>query len=300
MRAGHTTRPTLRRAVELYTSTAPDLCASTLRRMGYEVSRWMRLAGDDPVDRIDLPAITRFRAAAVRAELSPRSIESNVATVRLLIRNCRDLGLCESVPSAGRLLRRLAPAPQPATMDELRRLWDAAGAARWPKAAQRMTPCAWWRAWMALGFWTGLRLTDLTWRLALEHCGTDAIRFRATKTGCLHVYPMTDHLRRIVRQAGAHSGTLLACPRSPTRLRNHLHSLCDAACIRRLTPKNLRQASVTEWSKADSLAGEIVHGCGMPSVLRHYIDPLQILTAAAPRVAWPFGEVETMRQLSLF
>jgi len=53
-----------------------------------------------------------------------------------------------------------------------------------------------------------------------------------------------------------------------------------------ITPQNIRQASITEWSRSNATAGAIIHGCGL-GVLAHYLDPLSVLESAAPRVRVP-------------
>jgi hypothetical protein len=53
-----------------------------------------------------------------------------------------------------------------------------------------------------------------------------------------------------------------------------------------MTPKQIRQTSVTEWTRANATAGAIVHGSGL-GVMAHYLDPLSVLESAAPRVRLP-------------
>lgn len=292
--------PTIRDATSRYIDAAPDLARSTAQKMRFEARRFERFMHSPPPREVSNEMIAAFRGRAMQAGLSPRSIEDSIATVRLVIRS---LGL--HAPDVGRKLRQRLTPPAPATLEELRQLWDAADSMSWPETETWMLPSAWWRAWMTLAYWTGLRLTNLTWGLSLEHWGQDAIRYVAGKTGVRHVFPMTERLSWIVAQCKERRPrtSILHCAHHATRLRTHLTKLCDAAGIRRLTPKNLRQASITQWTKAASRAGEIIHGCGMPTVLAHYLDPLEILQEAAPRVAWPFPEhsaAAAPRQLTLF
>lgn len=53
-----------------------------------------------------------------------------------------------------------------------------------------------------------------------------------------------------------------------------------------MLPKHVRQRALTEWSRADAMAGRIIHGCGL-GVLDHYVDPLSILENAQHRVRLP-------------
>ena len=75
--------------------------------------------------------------------------------------------------------------------------------------------------------------------------------------------------------------------RSPHLVTREVAAICEAAHIRRLTPKCLRQYAVTAWSMADARAGELIHGVGVPRVLNHYLDRLAILRAVAEDVELP-------------
>jgi hypothetical protein len=45
------------------------------------------------------------------------------------------------------------------------------------------------------------------------------------------------------------------------------------------------------------MAGQIIHGCGLNGVLKHYLDPMTILEGAAKRIPVPkcFGAVAPKR-----
>lgn len=287
---------------QCYAAWSPDLSPASAQRHRYDLKRWGRLMGETSIGEISTQSYQKFRVLSAERGDSPETTETTLRTVRQVLNACAAAGELQAVPHPGRCRKGRRPAPRPATPAELRSLWEAATTARWPETEAWKLPSAWWRAWLAVGYWTGLRLTDLTWGLGREHIRQDAIRYAASKTGASHVFPMTEHLRRIVAQAAAeYASPLLSCARSANLLRKHLRTLCDNAGVRHLTPKHLRQASVTEWSKADARAGELIHGCGLPAVLRHYIDPLEILASAAPRVMWPFPDWESgPRQLLLF
>ena len=69
-------------------------------------------------------------------------------------------------------------------------------------------------------------------------------------------------------------------------LRDAISHVCDRAGVARWTPKQLRQRSITEWTRANATAGQLIHGCGI-GVLSHYLDPLSVLESAAPQVRLP-------------
>lgn len=274
----------------LYGEWSPMLSAASRKRHIHDIRRFTSLMGEVSIFEIDTLAYQRFRALAVQSGMSPATCETTLRTIRQTLNACASMGKLDRVPYKGRGLPVRIHKPQPATLEELRKLWDASIAATWPKRTPWGKPARFWRAWLAFGYFTGLRLTDLTWKLARTHIEPGRIQFQASKTGAEHVWPMTENLWRVLnwRRDQNDGKALFHCALSTNHLRKHLRFLCEAAEIRRLTPKRLRQSSVTQWTIADTRAGEYVHGVGLPGVLRHYIDPEAVLRAALPRLCWPF------------
>lgn len=272
-----------------YWEWSPSLSPASQVRHLHDIKRFASLMGEPSIYELTTRDYQRFRALAVKAKMSFSTIETTLRTIRQTLNATAAAGKLDTVPYKGRGLTVRVKRPQPATLDELAKLWHATIAATWPKRTPWGKPRDFWRGWLGFAYWTGLRLSDLTWRLHRDDIQPGLITFQASKTGVEHVWPMTESLWRILnhwRGDGSHS--LFHCARSANLFRKHLRLLCEAAEIRKLTPKRLRQSSVTQWTIADSRAGEIVHGCGMPGVLKHYVDAESILRAAMDRVAWPF------------
>ena len=274
----------------LYREWSPQLSAASETRHLHDLRRFTSLMGEVSIFDLTTKDYGRFRALAVKAGMSPSTCETTLRTIRQTLNAAASLGVLERVPYRGRGLRVQVKRPQPATPEELRRLWDCAIAATWPRRTPWGKPAKFWRAWLAFGYFTGLRLTDLTWRLSREHIQPGMIAYQASKTGAEHVWPMTDHLWRILnwRSNQDDGKSLFHCALSTNLLRKHLRLICEAAEIRKLTPKRLRQASCSQWTIACPRAGEYVHGVGLPGVLKSYIDPLIVLRAAVDRLCWPF------------
>lgn len=145
----------------------------------------------------------------------------------------------------------------------------------------------WLRQWLVLTCWTGLRLQDsigLQITISQADLRSGALRWKAGKTGHSHSWPlptwMASHLQQIelpYNQPTAHYCRLL---------RDHLTYACQAARVPVFCPQQIRQRSITEWTRADGVAGQIVHGCGL-GVMKHYVDLLSVLESAAPRVRLP-------------
>lgn len=290
----------LRECVPLYLREAADLSHSTVKKIGYEVTRWEKLTLDSPIEVTKKETFADFRAACLSRGLASRSIESNIDTVRLLMRFAAEAGHLQTVPPVGRRLKKPKPKPAPLSTDELRSLFVAADVAGWPNHVRH--PRQWWRAFFALGYWTGLRLSDLCWKLSWEHLSIrqKIITFPAGKTGHVHEFPLPEgmlvHLARVSSR-----GLILGPPRSYKCFRRELAFIASSAGLtRKVTAKTLRQTAVSEWSKVSRDAGRIVHGCGLVDVRDHYVDAFGILADAATRMPWPFPDQVEGRQLRLF
>lgn len=291
---------------KLYSKWATDLSPRTKKRYRYELERWSRLTGDPPIAEIGTSTFQEFRAASAEKGHKPATTESTLRVIRSVLRCAMAHGAIRTMPDRGRPRRIQAPEPHPPSNDELNRFLRSLQGSRWPKT--HVPPSVFWRCFVCLDLWTGLRREDAFWKLAWEHVHADRIEFRAGKTSKLHAWPMTPlverHLRMMRPIFKVPKSTPIFNPgKSGHSLQRELERICDAAEIRRLTVKGFRQASVTIWSAADSRAGEIIHGVGMPAVMNHYLDKLAILKAAADAVQMPDAlndEPESRRQGMLF
>lgn len=282
---------------QYYRLWAPELAARTARRYRHELNRWEALAGDVPLTEVSTGVYQRFRAESSRRGHSASTTESTLRFLRSLIRCAHAFGLVAVIPDRGRARRVEPPHPNPPSVDEVDALMRHCGVATWPRL--HVTPKTFWRSWMAVGFWTALRREDLTWNLKLEHCDLDAhmIVFTASKTKTPHPFPLNPIVERHIREMipAFHvpkSRPLFGPSRSPHLMQRELDKIADAARIRRVTPKSFRQASINAWTMADPRAGEIIHGCGIPRVLSHYLDRLQLLRHAADNVVVPLAMTE--------
>lgn len=274
-----------------YTSWSPDLSARTERKYRHELNRWEKLSGDPPLADITTITYQEFRAASSACGQAAGTTETTLRLIRQLMRCAHAHGLVSVIPDRGRARRIHAPQPDPPSVEEIDALMRHTGVARWPKLH---VPCKlFWRSWIAIAYWTALRREDLTWRLAFEHVryDEDVILFRAKKTGRAHPFPMNQVVARHIRSMAplhyAPTRKVFGPSRSPHLIQRELDRIALAARVRRVTPKCFRQAGINAWTCADPRAGEIIHGCGIPRVLSHYLDRLQILKHAEPRVIIP-------------
>lgn len=280
-----------------YRLWAPDLSPRTERRYRHELTRWERLSDNPPLAEISTRTYQEFRAASSQKGHSAGTTEGTLRFVRQIMRCAMAHGAIAVMPDRGRARKIQAPQPHPPSIEELDKLFRACGVARWPRL--HVPPKTFWRSWMAVDLWTGLRREDSFWRLSLDHVSDpdDAILFRANKSKVPHPYPLNDiirrHIRAMVPTFSHKPGRLIFGPsKSPHLIQRELDRIADAACVRRVTPQSFRQAAINIWTIADPRAGEIIHGCGIPRVLAHYLDRLQILRHAAGKVVVPVAMTE--------
>lgn len=236
--------------------------------------RWDRYGNEPTAD-----GLMQFRQQALASGLSPETIEKTVTDV-LTVR--ASLG---HTLAPGKRLRRSAPEPRPASFATINAIWP-------------LSP-HWFRRWLVLTYWTAARCEDSLRIFRTVTSQTETIRLKAEKTSHYHVWPVPRWIDTWLAVPSEHplNGVSL---HFTNVLRDWLTNLCKLAAVERITPQQLRQRSITEWSRANATAGAIVHGCGL-GVLSHYLDPLQILESAAPRVRLPecFGATSAAGEESL-
>ena len=233
----------------------------------YSAARFVRIVGDVPVEQITTDHLCEYRKRCQEKNLSNQTIESSIGNILTVMKFAAGRTI-----DAGRATKKKPPEPSPVELSAI-------------NAVLSELP-AWMQLWMAFSYWTGMRLTDSITairKLAGQKIGA-TIRQRASKTQRVQAWPAPNWLTAMI-EAGTFPAEL-CLENMKKQVRAELAAACDRAGIDRWKPKQLRQRSITEWSRANATAGAIVHGCGL-GVLAHYLDPLQILEAAAPRVRLP-------------
>jgi integrase len=254
------------------------LSETQARRMRHHVNRWSKWTGDPPFSGISSSVFDTFRRDCLAAGLSPWTIESTVWEV------CHLAKLAGYQLDAGRKLRRPPPQPRVPSLGVVGRLYLVADQSTWPKRS--WATCGdWWRCLLVVATWTGWRRSDLA-RLTWADVEDDRLTVRAKKTGITHQIPMTPTVRRHLDLLAGHSGPVFAMTHSHKQLDDQFTRLATAAGVPPVTLQQLRRLAITNWSSVNAEAGRIVHGCGI-GVMRHYLDPLAVLAAAAPLVRLP-------------
>lgn len=229
---------------------------ATAAKMRYELSIWSRIGGSTDHDRIGRAEIETWRRNAVAQRLRPRTVESVIATVKLL---CAHAGYAVET---GRKLRHVpAPPPLP-TWDEFCRLVESAD--------------PWWRWWLMAAYVTGFRLSDL------ETCTIGEVTQKTSaKMGKTHRIPVPPCVVRLARGS-------LRRPRKS--LRNMLHAMCRGLGITDITPQVMRSFSATEWQRARPGCGAIILGHAIPGwtdATPYYLDGFHELELGLPHLRLP-------------
>lgn len=281
----------------LYQMWAVDLAPRTSRRYRHELNRWEALTDNPPLADVTTAVYQQFRAASSQAGHAAGTTESTLRFIRQLMRCAMAHGAVTVMPDRGRPRRIEAPQPHPPSVEELDKLFRACGVARWPRL--HVPSKLFWRSWMAVALWTALRREDIFWRLQLQHINfsENVILFRSGKVKAPHPFPLCPvivrHIRAMIPAFPVPQTRVLFGPsRSPHLIQRELDRIADAAEVRRVTPQSFRQAGINAWTLSDPRAGEIIHGCGIPRVLSHYLDRLQILRHAAENVVVPTAMCE--------
>lgn len=228
--------------------------------------RFERVTGITDPEKISGPVLVAFRQASLAMALSHVTIEKTVTDVITIVKSV--LG---EIPEAGKRLRQPRPVPRPIPLSDFDAVFSAA-------ASQRL------RRWMAIAYWTGLRISDTIEVYVSINEPCDVLRHKASKTGLLHCWPVPSWLHVWMPRVEPLTGYSTAW--FGEMLRDELAETCARAGVTIATPKQIRQASINAWTNANATAGAIVHGCGL-GVMGHYIDPLSVLESAAPRVRLP-------------
>ncbi len=274
---------TLEKAMMIYVAEH-ELAPKTQRKLAHRINCWMRHSAARTIAAVTTAAVAGFRETAQAAGLAARTIEETVSDITRLA-GLRDIG------TRLRGWKRVVCRPVP-DIEIVNRAYERAELACWPVSPRSRTPqlctvdnATFWRAYLAVGFHTGLRENDMR-RLTWDAIGMHRIDWQASKTKRPHIYPVDDVLRRHLAPLRDVAQSQRVFPVSDSQARFVRDELKRISGHDRLTAQPLRRVSLTAWAQADRTACELIHGCGL-GVLQHYVGAEQILSAAMVRRSWP-------------
>jgi len=246
----------------------------------HHCSRWVRITGLESPAEVTTATIENYRRECVALKYSPRSIEGSITDVAMIV--VKQTGRKVDI---GQRLRVPRPSPVTAGTGSIEAIWPHVP--------------SWVQQWLALNYWTCLRLTDsLKLLREIPVKIPDSLSWRASKTGHTHRWPVPDWLAGILAQQSIVPRGKAYC-HLQDKLRSELEAACLAAEVSRILPNQVRKRGLSEWYRASSGAGRVIHGCGL-GVLDHYIDPLTILEGVMHKVRLPecFGRVVDSTDIS--
>lgn len=242
----------------------------------YSASRFGRLIDDLDIDSITEQHLSEFRKRALDSGLSPHTVRGSLKDLRTLIRASGRQVTVERVKVP-------QPDPRPVPHKHLDLIW----------------PCLslWAQQWLVLALWTAARLDDVIRLQQQLTSETKVLCLTASKTGHRHEWPVPDWITPWLQPQRLPYGK--SYDWSGAQVRSALRAASGVSGIPDVLPNHVRDRALSEWSRADHTACEVLHGQSL-GTLRHYLSPLEILQAAAPRVRLPecFGRtVDTTAQL---
>jgi len=132
--------------------------------------------------------------------------------------------------------------------------------------------------------WSARRFEDPI-RLQSALCANDAhFCLTAGKTGTTHRIPIPDWMRPHLQPVRLPYGDSLDW--SGQIIRDSLARVCLLSSVPRILPSQIRDRGLNEWARANPGIIGLLHGSGL-GVLRHYLDPLELLQSVQHRVRVP-------------
>ncbi len=229
----------------------------------YSAARFIRIVKDIDIANITERHLSEFRTKALAEGLSPHTVKGSLKDLRTLIRSTGRQIKVERV-------RVPQPDPHPVPHAHIDLIW----------------PCLslWAQQWLVFALWTAARLDDVIRLQQQLTATTSTLALTASKTGHRHEWPVPTWLQGWLSPQRLPYGK--SYDWSGHLVRQALHAASKCCGIPDVLPNHVRDRALTEWSRADHTACEVLHGQSL-GTLRHYLSPLEILSAASPRVKLP-------------
>ena len=273
---------TLREFARIYYFSEKQLANSTVKSFRHSLNRWERLTDDPPIEDIDNLVVISFTKAC--DDLRPASINQHRQNVKILLYWAVEMQILDTAPKI-RKLKLPRPEPIAPEAEEISLLYDNVKVAIWPVIPNCST-AQWWRAWIVASYFTAARLGDVKNSLLWSNVERHWLTFTAQKTGIKHHIPLhpilSSHLKKLRGRSVREDRIFYISPKMAVDhlIRRELVRISQSAGIDVVTPKQFRNASVTEWSVAHRDAGRLIHGTGVGDMRDHYAVQRRIIGSA--------------------
>ncbi|QDT41114.1 Phage integrase family protein [Gimesia alba] len=279
----------LRQATEEYINDPEvELAPRTAESYLHHCNRWERLTDDPSLDDINKAAILEFYQGCKSSGLAATTFQSSWRNIRAILRHAKQKGWISEVPviRTGKVRKRRPVVPPWNVLDTM---YTNVSRTIWPVLDYCSTE-AFWQSWLAVSYWTGLRLGDMKeLRSSDFNAAEGTLIAMANKTSKEHIYPVPEWLgRHIDAVSGSGDDRLFSVPRwSDNRIRRELARMCSGVDLRRpVSPQQIRRLSINTWTSVNPDAGKMIHGTGL-GVLDFYLDPLMLLESCVPKMPVP-------------
>lgn len=279
----------LKSAAESYISD-PEITLARRSAESYlhHCNRWERLTTNPDIEWLTKEDVTDFYEACRNSGLATTTFQSSWRSIRTILSYAAEKNWITKVPkirvAKARRRRPIVPA-----WDLIDMMYGNASKAIWP-VLDYCTTEEFWQAWMAVSYWTGLRLGDMKELRSVDYCSSEKTLLKeASKTSKEHIYPVPEWLARHVDMvSGSGDGRLFSVPRwCDNRIRREMARMCSDAELRKpVSPQQVRRLSINTWSSVHADAGKIIHGTGL-GILDFYLDPLVLLQSVMDKVPVP-------------
>lgn len=242
-----------------YLPDNPLIGKGSIEVLRYQVRRWASVMSDLPADQVNLETLSHFRDRCIAKRLSG-SNNNNILTT--LMRLMHAVGLSVDVQT----IRTAWHSPaEKLTLDELRRVWTIADAAKWPSTKAKdyrairtdVIPGFWWRAVLMLAYSTGLRRTDL-FNLRWDQVEKLCIRTEHAKGARPKLLPITEPLRPWLQVLRTNQKPTVLSRADCNSFDQELARLRQLSGVESLNLQSIRYLSVNEWEQAGNGCGSLI------------------------------------------
>lgn len=243
--------------------------ADTLRRHVRAFCHWV--GREIPVTEVTSDLVNAW-LADLRADsrLGPKSRHDYRASVLAVWRDAWETGLADHRPERVRTVRVPHTVPIAWTLDEVRRLVKACQTLQGIVEGTQIARSAWFDRFVRLGWYTGLRLSDLLAARGPDVAPNGVLRLATTKTGRI----VCARLPASLASGLPKTGPLLPWPGGRRTLYRWLEKLVKAAGIRRGSSRWLRRSAASYVERDHPGAGHRLLGHSSEGMARrHYLDP---------------------------
>ena len=150
-------RLTIREAAVQYAAhRGEDISELYARKLVHIADRFVSHTHCRFIDDIETDTFRIFRDSCVAKGLSRDTIATDISSVLTILRWLVGNDLLAKVPKCRVSVKRVRPNAEQPELEIIGRMYESADLCKWPLVG--VPPGVFWRAWLVVSYWTGLRL----------------------------------------------------------------------------------------------------------------------------------------------